>query len=148
MAKAYAPYVVIIAIFSITNITAVKEFLAKEPWTFAFEWPGLDVLNAAGDAVATTTFNLNWLPAAGTLMIFAGIITALILKVSPARALKTYVETYVELKSAIITVMAVLGARLRDEPVRPDRRRSAPGSPGPAERSRSSRRSWAGSGSR
>jgi lactate permease len=41
-------------------------------------------------------------------MIFAGLITAAILKVSPAQMLKTYIGTYVELKSAIITVMAVL----------------------------------------
>jgi len=108
VARAYAPYVVIIAIFSITNITAVKEFLAEKPFTYAFGWPGLDVLNTEGEPVASTIFTLNWLPAAGTLMILAGIITALILKVSPARAVRTYVETYVELKSAIITVMAVL----------------------------------------
>jgi lactate permease len=106
--KAYAPYAVIIAIFSITNITAVKEALAKEPWTYLFEWPGLDVLNPAGEPVATTTFTLNWLPAAGTLMILAGIITAAILRVSPAAAVRTYGRTYVELRSAIITVMAVL----------------------------------------
>ena len=55
-----------------------------------------------------TIYNFNWFPAAGTLMIFAGIITAAILKVSPGTALKTYGETYVELKSAILTVMAVL----------------------------------------
>ena len=108
VAKAYAPYVVIIAIFSITNITAVKEFLAEKPFTFAFQWPGLDVRNTAGEPLASMTFNFNWLPAAGTLMIIAGVITALILKVSPARAFKTYVDTYIELKSAIITVMAVL----------------------------------------
>ena len=59
--------------------------LAEEPWTYASQWPGLDVLNPAGEPVASTTFNFNWLPAAGTLMIFAGIITAVILKVSPAR---------------------------------------------------------------
>jgi lactate permease len=106
--KAYAPYAVIIAIFSITNITAVKDALAEKPFTYAFEWPGLDVLNAAGDPVKTTLFNFNWLPAAGTLMILAGVITAVILKVSPAKAARTYVNTYVELKSAIITVMAVL----------------------------------------
>jgi len=41
-------------------------------------------------------------------MIFAGIITALILKLSPGQMLSTYVKTYVELRSAIITVMAVL----------------------------------------
>jgi lactate permease len=108
VAKAYAPYVVIIAIFSITNITAVKEFLAEKPFTFAFQWPGLDVRNTAGEPIASTMFNFNWLPAAGTLMILAGVITAVILKVSPARAFKTYVNTYIELKSAIITVMAVL----------------------------------------
>jgi lactate permease len=105
--KAYAPYLVIVAIFSFINIPAVKEFFAQEPWTFAFTWPGLDILNPAGDPVATI-YNFNWFPAAGTLMIFAGIITAAILKVSPGTALKTYGETYVELKSAILTVMAVL----------------------------------------
>jgi lactate permease len=108
VAKAYAPYLVIIVLFSITNITTVKEWLAEKPFTYAFKWPGLDVFNAAGEPVATTTFNFNWFPAAGTLMIFAGIITAIILKLSPARAFKTYLETYVELRSAIITVMAVL----------------------------------------
>ncbi|GAA1136752.1 L-lactate permease [Nocardioides aquiterrae] len=106
--KAYAPYAVIIAIFSITNITAVKAALAEEPWTYLFSWPGLEVLNPAGDAVATTTFTLNWLPAAGTLMIVAGIVTSAILRISPATAARTYVRTYVELRSAIVTVMAVL----------------------------------------
>ncbi len=108
VAKAYAPYLVIIAIFSLTNIPAIKEFLAQKPFTMAFSWPGLEVLNTAGEPLSSTTYNFNWLPAAGTLMIFAGLITMLILKVSPAKALKTYIGTYVELKSAIITVMAVL----------------------------------------
>jgi lactate permease len=106
--KAYAPYVVIIAIFSITNITAVKEFLAEKPWTLKFDWPGLEVLSAAGEPLTTTVFSFAWLPGAGTLMIFAGLITAVILKLSPRQMLKTYIGTYIELKSAIITVMAVL----------------------------------------
>jgi lactate permease len=108
VARAYAPYLVIIAIFSITNITAVKEQLAKEPWTKIFAWPGLDVFNPAGDPVATTNYTLNWLPAAGTLMILAGLITALILRVAPGEMLRTYGKTYVDLRSAIVTVMAVL----------------------------------------
>ena len=106
--RAYAPYLVIIVIFSITNIPAVVDYLAKAPWTYLFDWPGLDILNEAGDPVATQ-FKFNWLPAAGTLLIIAGLITMVILKVSPARALQTYGETLVELRSAIITVMAVLG---------------------------------------
>jgi lactate permease len=108
VAKAYAPYLIIIAIFSIVNIPAVKAFFAEEPWTVIFSWPGLEVLNPAGEPVSTTMFTFNWLPAAGTLMIIAGLLTMLVLKVSPAQGLKTYGKTYVELKWAIVTVMAVL----------------------------------------
>src|SRR3954453_11593175 len=106
--RAYAPYLVIIVIFSITNIPAVVDYLAKEPWTYLFDWPGLDILNAAGDPVLTQ-FKFNWLPAAGTLLIIAGVVSMLILRLTPGQALKTYGATYVELRSAIITVMAVLG---------------------------------------
>ncbi len=65
---------------------------------------------AAGstEELASTTFTFNWLPAAGTLMIIAGILTMLVLRISPARGLKAYVDTYRELKWAIVTVMAVL----------------------------------------
>jgi lactate permease len=106
--RAYAPYLVIIVIFSLTNIPAVVDFFAKEPWTYIFDWPGLDILNAAGDPVPTE-FKFNWLPAAGTLLVIAGVISMLILRLSPRLAWKTYGATYVELRSAIITVMAVLG---------------------------------------
>jgi lactate permease len=105
--RAYAPYLVIIVIFSITNIPAVVDFLAKEPFTYLYDWPGLHIVNSAGDPVLTQ-FKFNWLPAAGTLLVLAGLISMVILQVKPAQALKTYFETYVELKSAIITVMAVL----------------------------------------
>ena len=105
--RAYAPYLVIIVIFSITNIPAVVDFLGKEPFTYLFDWPGLHITNAAGDPVLTQ-FKFNWLPAAGTLLVIAGLISMVILRVPPALALKTYGRTYVELRSAIITVMAVL----------------------------------------
>ncbi len=108
VARAYAPYLVIIVIFSIINLPSVKAFLADPPWTVSFSWPGLTILSASGDPVSSTTFVFNWLPAAGTMMILAGLITAVILKVSPAQMASSYVRTYVELKSAIITVMAVL----------------------------------------
>ena len=105
--RAYSPYIVIIVIFSIANIPAVVEFLGKAPFTYIFDWPGLDITNSAGDPVATQ-FKFNWLPAAGTMLVIAGLISMVILKIKPGRALKTYAATYVELKSAIITVMAVL----------------------------------------
>lgn len=108
VARAYAPYLIIIVIFSLANLGPIKAALTKEPWTVAFGWPGLHVLAASGKPLASTTFTLGWLPAAGTLMILAGILTAVVLRIRPGRALRAYVTTYVELRHAIVTVMAVL----------------------------------------
>ncbi|CCH90552.1 L-lactate permease [Modestobacter italicus] len=107
--KAYAPYLIIIVIFSIANISAVKTALAASPWTTVFAWPGLDVFGPGSDTeLASTSYTFNWLPAAGTLMILAGILTMVVLRISPARGLRAYGRTYAELKWAIVTVMAVL----------------------------------------
>jgi lactate permease len=108
VARAYAPYLVIIAVFSVANIGPVKTALAKSPWSTKFAWPGLDVVGANGKPLSSITFALGWLPAAGTLMIVSGIITAIILRIAPRRALTAYLDTYVALRHAILTVMAVL----------------------------------------
>jgi lactate permease len=99
---------IIIVLFSIANLGSIKSALAKEPWTVIFAWPGLHVLSASGKPVSSTNFTLGWLPAAGTLMIIAGILTAIVLKVRPGQAIKAYGDTYWTLRHAIVTVMAVL----------------------------------------
>jgi lactate permease len=106
--RAYAPYLVIIAIFSIVQIPAVKDALAESPWTTTFQWPGLDVVSPEGEALSSLTFNFNWLPAAGTLLLISGLITMAILGVSPGRAIKVLGATVDQLKWAILTVAAVL----------------------------------------
>jgi lactate permease len=108
VARAYAPYLIIIAIFSIANIGPVKTALARTPWTGKFQWPGLHILGANGKPLSSITYTIGWLPAAGTLMIIAGILTAFVLNVPARRALRAYAETYVALRHAIVTVMAVL----------------------------------------
>jgi lactate permease len=108
VARAYAPYLIIIAIFSVANIAAIKAALAKAPWTVTFHWPGLHILGANGKPLASTTFTFGWLSAAGTLMILAGVLTAVALRIGPGRALRAYLDTYVGLRHAIVTVMAVL----------------------------------------
>jgi lactate permease len=106
--RAYAPYLIIIAIFSIISIGPIKAALAKSPWTVSFAWPGLHVLGASGKPLSSVTFAFGWLPAAGTMMIVAGILTAIVLRISPGRALTAYGLTYANLRHAIVTVMAVL----------------------------------------
>jgi lactate permease len=107
--RAYAPYLIIIAIFSIVQIDAIKTELATEPWTKPFQWPGLDVANPDGDPLSSMTFNFNWLPAAGTLMLIAGLITMPVIGLGPARAVRVFGRTLDQLKWAILTVAAVLG---------------------------------------
>ena len=106
--KAYAPYLIIIAVFSIAQIAAIKDWMAESPWTTTFEWPGLDVRSPEGEALSSMTYNLNWLPAAGTLMLISGLITMAVLGLTPGRALKVAGATLDQLKWAIVTVAAVL----------------------------------------
>ena len=105
--KAYAPYLIIIAVFSIAQIPAIKAALAAP--TVSFQWPGLDLQTASGKPSAIPTFKLNWLAAAGTLMVISGLITIPIIGISLAKAFRAYLDTYRQLFAAIVTVMAVLG---------------------------------------
>jgi lactate permease len=106
--RAYAPYLIIIAVLSIAQIPAIKDALAKSPWTTTFDWPGLNVVTPDGEAVSSQTFNFNWLPAAGTLLLISGLLTMAVLRVTPGRAVRVLVETVSQLRWAIVTVMAVL----------------------------------------
>jgi len=115
--RAYAPYLVIIVIFFLaTRIPAITGTAPTKPGmsgtglesvTQIVNWPGLNILNEAGKPVATT-FKLNYLSAAGTLLLVAGLLTLLILRISPGRALRAYGRTLDQLKFAILTVMLVL----------------------------------------
>jgi lactate permease len=82
--------------------------MESSPWTVEFTWPGLDVRTPQGEAVMSATYKLNWLPAAGTLMLISGLVTMAVLGLSPRRALRTFGETLDQLKWAIVTVAAVL----------------------------------------
>ena len=104
--RAYAPYGIIVAVFVICQIGPVKSLL--DGATSTFRWPGLNVVDADGDPVGLTTFTLNLLTTPGTQMLFAGVVTMLVLKLSAPRAVKAYGATLHQLRWAIVTVMAVL----------------------------------------
>jgi lactate permease len=106
--KAYAPYLIIIAVFAIAQIGAIADWMAKKPGTLTFDWPGLHVVNAKGEPLMSLLFKFNWLPAAGTLMLISAVITAAVLGVRPSRAFRLAGETLDQLKWAILTVASVL----------------------------------------
>jgi lactate permease len=104
--KAYAPYGIIIGVFVICQIPAVKSLL--DTATFTGSWPGLDVVDANGDPLTLTRFTLNLLTTPGTQMLIAGGLTMLALRLSLSRAVRAYMMTLHQLRWAILTVMTVL----------------------------------------
>ena len=105
--KAYAPYLIIIAIFSLSQLPGIKDALAA-PGT-QFKWPGLDLQTPSGKPSTLSTFKFGWLNAAGTLMLIAGLVTIPVIGISLSKAFRAYLDTYRQLAAAIVTVMAVLG---------------------------------------
>jgi lactate permease len=103
---AYAPYIIIIAILSLAQWGPIKDFLAAR--TAEIDWPGLDVLNAKGEEPKPATFIFNWAATPGTLLLVSGLLTMLVLRLSPGRALATYGRTLNQLKWATLTVATVL----------------------------------------
>jgi lactate permease len=108
IARAYAPYAIIIAVFAIAQIGAIKTWLDSSPQTVQFDWPGLHVVNPKGEPLDSLTFKFNWLPAAGTLMLISGLLTMAAIGVAPGRAVRVFGRTLDQLKWAILTVAAVL----------------------------------------
>jgi lactate permease len=105
--NAYLPYAVIIAVFAVSQIPAVKAVLEKG--AVLFDWPGLHVADpVTGKPAASTVFNFNWLPATGTMLLLSGVLTALLLSVPPGVAARSYGKTLRQLRWAILTVAAVL----------------------------------------
>jgi lactate permease len=102
----FAPYVLLIAVLSISQWGPIKDFL--DGLTKEFDWPGLNVLNAKGEAPTSATYKVNWASAAGSLLLVTGLLTMLWLRVKPGRALRIYGDTLAQLKWATLTVAAVL----------------------------------------
>jgi lactate permease len=104
--RAFAPYILIIVVFAIGQWGPVKDFLDAR--TYAFQWPGIDVLNAKGEPPSSITYKLNWANAAGSLLLVAGLLSMIVLRVGPGRALRVFGRTVYELRWATLTVATVL----------------------------------------
>ncbi|MCV2464843.1 L-lactate permease [Streptomyces sp. ICN988] len=104
--RAYAPYALIVAVFSVAQIPAVKDWLAKA--TQSYDWPFLDVADPEGNPVGGNVFSWPIVSTGGTLVLFAGVATAVVLGVHARVAVKEWLATVHELRFAILTVTSVL----------------------------------------
>ncbi|MFE1011539.1 L-lactate permease [Streptomyces sp. NPDC058794] len=104
--RAYAPYALIVGVFSVAQIPAVKDWLARATQTY--DWPFLDVTGPEGNPVGGNVFSLPIVSTGGTLVLLAGLATAAVLGVHARVAAKEWLATVHELRFAILTVTSVL----------------------------------------
>ena len=102
IAMSVAPYAVIITVFSLAQLPAIKGWLG-EVGTVTFRWPGLDVVSAAGTPVAGQDMHFDHLKATGTLLFLSGLITVALYRIRPALAARTYGATVKQLRWTIVT---------------------------------------------
>ncbi|MHA6799998.1 L-lactate permease [Bounagaea algeriensis] len=104
--RAFAPYLIVVALFAVTTFGAVSDWLSEHAaWEFA--WPGVHVLDESGEAVSSVVFEFE-LFNAGTVLLVAGALTALVYRVRAVRALRSYGATIAQFRWTIVTVSAVL----------------------------------------
>jgi lactate permease len=126
---AWSPFVIIIALFLIAQIGPIKDAVSATQTAINFPnavvsettglpvvpWPGLDGNVAQTQPVVPKPtpydafFSTNWLSAAGTIILIGDIISLIVLRVGPGRALRVYGESLNQLKWAILTIVSVLG---------------------------------------
>ncbi|TQJ88571.1 L-lactate permease [Streptomyces sp. SLBN-31] len=104
--RAYAPYALIVVIFSVAQIPAVKDWLAGATQTY--DWPFLDVVAPNGEPVGGNVFTWQVVSTGGTLVLLAGLCTAAVLGVHARVAVREWLATVHELRFAILTVTSVL----------------------------------------
>jgi lactate permease len=109
---AVAPYVVVVIIFGISQVPAIKSWLTGTVFVNAkFTWFGLSECFKADGASAcvSPTINLYSVLSTGTYLFIGGCITALLYKMKPGVAAGVFGKTVVTLKFTIITIACVLG---------------------------------------
>ncbi|WP_420176223.1 L-lactate permease [Luteococcus sp. OSA5] len=109
IAMALLPYILVVAVFSLANLVGpLKRALTSTD--VVINWPGLHghVLNNAGQVHSSTIYNFQWLSGAGTLLLFVGILTAIIYKVPAKAAVKEFTDTVHKLRFTVLTIGSVV----------------------------------------
>ncbi len=104
---ALVPYLLVIVVFGIAAIPAVKDFLKAGDVSFA--WPGLsELMDTAGKASAHQKFTFQWASTPGILLAIVALLTAAIYRVSLKDALKELWVNVVKMKFAMLTIGSVV----------------------------------------
>jgi lactate permease len=112
LASAWAPYVLLVALVLVWGLPAVRPVL--ESVTVSLPWPGLHNVVAQAPPLApqpapyAAVFKFNWLAAPGTACLAASLLSALLLRIPPARFGRIVLATCKQLLLPELTIATVL----------------------------------------
>ncbi|GAA1204019.1 L-lactate permease [Prauserella alba] len=105
--RSFAPYATIIVLFSVAAVPAIADLLDRT--TVSFDWPGLHVVDAEGQPLSLAEYKFDWLASSGTVLFVAGLLSIPMLGVPLRESVRAFGDTVLQLRTAGVTVMAVLG---------------------------------------
>ena len=103
------PYLLVIVLFSMTKlIDPIKNAITATD--IKIKWPGLDghLMTFTGQPSTASVYTFQWLSSAGTWLVIAMIITAIVYRVTPRQVFGEIAATVVKLRFSILTVASVL----------------------------------------
>ena len=116
IAKAWSPFAILTVMVTIWGTPAFKDLILNKLHLAVYiNWPGLDGLVykaapiVAKPTVYAASFKWDFLSAGGTAILIAAIISAFILGIKPAQAVKVFGQTIKQLIYPVINMAAVLG---------------------------------------
>ena len=104
---ALVPYLMVIVVFGLAAIPAVKDLLKKGD--LAFAWPGLgELLDVNGQAAAHQNYSFQWASTPGILLALVAILTAVVYRVPAADLFKELWVNVKKMKFAMLTIGSVV----------------------------------------
>ncbi len=105
--RAWAPFIVLTVLIGDWGLKPVKALLDKA--SIAFTFTGLNKMIIVDGRPLEIIYTFNWLSAAGTAILLAAAISALILRISPGQFFQTFYSTLKTLRFALLTIASILG---------------------------------------
>ncbi len=116
VAKAWFPFVILMAIMGLWGIPSFKNWIVNElRWIVIIsQWPGLHGLvyttvPGAKPAIYGASYRWEFFTAPGTAMLISSLVAMVILGISPSRGVKVFVATFKQLRFALVTLSSVIG---------------------------------------
>jgi lactate permease len=112
LVKAWGPYVLLVIFVLLWGYLPFQAILNKQ--TISFGWPSLDKAIQIMPPVAAkatpyaAVYRFNWLAASGTSCLFAAILAALWVGMSPGKFIQVFLHTVKQLALAEMTIAAVM----------------------------------------